>query len=120
MKKIRIPFLMAIAIIICFFPLKAAIKIDELKAGILTKVIRFVKWSPESIDGSNEIVFGIIGKSPIIEYLNDMCKKIKLKNKNIQLKKLTGLEGIENCHILFVGKIKKKLLLDSYRFNFLR
>ncbi|MFC2151353.1 YfiR family protein [Bacteroidota bacterium] len=83
-----------------------------LKAVYLEKFSRFVTWPEESLmSNPNEpFVISIIGKTPLIENLEQIYAVQKINNKKVVIKRISNLYEIENSHILVIAESERKNL----------
>jgi len=83
-----------------------------LKAVYLEKISRFVTWPKESHmdDLSKPLVISVIGRTPLINNLEQIYSVKKINNKKVIIKRISNLYEIENSHILFIADSEKKNL----------
>ena len=77
----------------------------EVKAAFLARFADYISWPGETgIDhASKPFVIGIIGKSPIRAYLEDLVVPKGIKGKKVAVRYFTSPEEINDCHILFIA-----------------
>lgn len=73
----------------------------QLKAAFLFKFIKFIEWPPEVVDGSRELVVGMIGDSPMREALMAIAGK-EANNRRLVIRHFGEADSLEFCHVLFV------------------
>lgn len=83
-----------------------------LKSVFIEKFAKFTEWPNE--DKLKDFNILVYGDNPIVNSLEKMAKKIKIKNQRINVKNIFDIREIENCHILFITEINdvtlKKIL----------
>ena len=74
----------------------------EIKAAFLYNFAKFVEWPKESFQGNQSpLVLGILGKDPFGKALDSLNGK-SVGGREFVVKRFSGLETLEPCHILFV------------------
>jgi len=82
----------------------------EIKAALAFKFPVYVRW-PDDTPQKNSDVFKccILGHSPLADLLMHFDGETVM-DKTIRVQRLTTIEAIETCHMLFVGDSEKKSL----------
>ena len=57
-------------------------------------------------DTGNKIIIGVYGSTSMYEAAKHMSLTKRVDNKFIQVNLLSSLDGVEDCHIAFIGKSK--------------
>lgn len=85
-----------------------------LKSIWLEKFARFVTWSEGSDikDKSKPFIIGIIGKHPFGQILNNIYKQNKIKDKKVEIKYISDVDKIPDCHLLYISASCKSYLAD--------
>jgi hypothetical protein len=81
----------------------------EAKGAFIIKVAGFIEW-PENIDNQNQnFTISIIGDDPIEKILSNKIKNasLKIKGKNVILKKINSAKEAEGSQILFISSTEK-------------
>jgi hypothetical protein len=116
MKGKKIAALLTLVILL-LPPALFSVKVkDEFirKAALIRAVSQYFQW-PESTgmnDLSKPFVIGIFGKdsfSTVLERLYTQ-EKYRIKDKDVDIRKIYKIEDFKNCHILFISKSKKSKL----------
>jgi hypothetical protein len=98
----------------------------QVKAAFLYNFIKFVDWPKEKTADSNEpIIIGIIGNDPFGDAF-DAIKDKQVKDRKIVINRFKGLdelekstekhpqiEGIRECHLLFICRSQKQNLTET-------
>jgi hypothetical protein len=71
----------------------------QLKAAVLGNVAKFVEW-PEP-KNEQPISIGILGHDPFGNDLEVVLKNVKVKGRNIAIKRSGEIKDLEDCHIIF-------------------
>lgn len=80
----------------------------SVKALYVEKIARYTEWK---IDITGDyFVIDILGKSPFNGELENMAKKVKIKNKTIKINYLTNYLDIKDCQLLFICASEKSKL----------
>ncbi|UII25268.1 YfiR family protein [Fulvivirga maritima] len=74
----------------------------QLHAVYIYSFIRYVQWPSSTEEG--DFVIGIVGDSPIMAELERMAAAKKAGTRDIQVKKYTNLNGLDNADIVFISK----------------
>ncbi len=100
---------------ILLIPFKVAAESDgpaeyTVKATLLYKLSKFVKWPPEAFDKPDApITLCIFGDDPFEDALN-IIKGKRVKGRPFLIGKCSDMPPAERCHILFVSASEKKNL----------
>lgn len=90
------------------------IKMEEypLKVLIISRFFEFVKWPAGSGNNrdSDQFVVGIIGQTPLLDYKKRFHDKIRVPGKTLIITELSGLEQIEGCQAVIIGRSESKRL----------
>jgi hypothetical protein len=84
----------------------------QIKAKYLYNFARFVNWPEKSFpDSTTSIVIGIIDDDPFGIDLDKTVEGKQINNRGFKIKRFNNMNGIESCHILFIGShnIKRRL-----------
>lgn len=113
LRKIAFLILVITAELISFMQ-PAFGQVDEylVKAVWFEKFTRFIEWPPESNvnDAEKPFIIGVIGKNPFENTLEKIYATQKIKNKNVEIIKISGISQIsqvENCSLLFISQSEK-------------
>jgi hypothetical protein len=71
----------------------------QLKAAVLGNVAKFVEWPAGKNDEA--LTIGILGHDPFGNDLEIVLKSVKVKGRNIAIKRSEDLKELEQCHIVF-------------------
>lgn len=71
---------------------------------------RYIEWPESYKEGGFSI--GVLGESPLTNFLNDLASTKKVVNQSIEVKKYSGLSEITKCHILIVPKDRQESIGD--------
>ncbi|UCH93035.1 MAG: YfiR family protein [Candidatus Aminicenantes bacterium] len=86
------------------------------KAALFRVFSQYIQWPENSgmKDHSKPFVIGVIGKNPFGSILETAYsqEENKIKDKKVEIRYISKMEEIENCHILFISKSVKKELED--------
>lgn len=72
----------------------------QLHTVYMYSFIRYIQWPPNAIGESFEI--GVLGESPITDYLNRLAATKKADNKPIKVLQFDNLNEVGNPQILFI------------------
>lgn len=108
-RKRYIPLLILSFSVLCTGLARPAMSGEyDIKALFLYNFSKYVMW-PE-FEAAPEFVIGVLGSSKIQEPLQVIADEKKVGDKPIVVQVYESLEEIEDCHILFVAKDKKREL----------
>ena len=75
----------------------------QVKAAFLYQFFKFVEWPPEAFHATNQTIYiGVVDGGPMASALQFVEGK-EAKGRRVVVKRFKGLEGLEFCHILFIG-----------------
>jgi hypothetical protein len=87
----------------------------RVKAAFLMNFAKFVDWPPAAFsDDHAPFVLGIVGDDPsggAIEALNGQV----VKNRTIKVQRLSGTDGLQLCHMLYIGPSESAHLREVAR-----
>ena len=91
---------------------EAQIEEYTLKAVYIEKFTRFIEWPKESgiDDTSKPFVIGVIGETPFEPVLKKSFSTRKIREKNAVVRRVSSLDEIAGCHLLFISNISKERL----------
>lgn len=74
-----------------------------IKAGYIEKFTHFVEWP--SLETDNDTIFkiAIIGEDQFESALHEIFKNVKVKNRTVQISRISSIEEIQNCLILVIS-----------------
>ena len=76
---------------------------QQVKGAFLTKFPLFIDWPAGTFaSASSPIVIGILGKNPFGDGFEQEVGRQKARDRSFQLKLLRGLDGLKECHILYI------------------
>ncbi len=85
----------------------------EVKAAFLYNFIAFTEW-PDAVfeTPTSPIVIGIVGKDPFGPALDAMMKGERVKDRPLIVWRITRLEDLNRCHILFISDSESKQMRE--------
>ncbi len=84
----------------------------HIKAAFLLNFVKFIEWpSDVSSDTSSLLTVYILGNDPFDEALNTIENKI-VKEMKLIIRRISRIEDVEDCQILFVSTSEKKNLSE--------
>jgi hypothetical protein len=106
--KVRLTTIAFLLVFVLLQTSSAAMNEMLVKAIFLEKFTQFIDWPEESAmeDSSRPFIIGVIGKNPFNTILEENYSTQKIENRKVEIRYLTDIEEIEDCHILFIGKTK--------------
>ena len=86
----------------------------QMKAVFLDKFTRFVQWPEASAvaDTTRPFVLGVIGDNPFGTLLERIYAERQIEDSPVDIRYLTGLDGIADCHLLFIANSADDRLAD--------
>jgi len=112
LNRLKLKFILILIFTVSAFQGFSQANIYVLKAVYLEKFSRFVTWPEESeMDNPNKaFVIAVIGKTPLHKNLEQIYAIKKINNKRVEIKKISNLYEIKDCHILVVAESERKNL----------
>ncbi len=87
----------------------------DIKAAYLFNFAKFVEW-PSAVfaDTSSPLILCILGKDPFNASL-DSIKGKTVRKRELFIKRVTRIEDINECHMLFISKSEEKHLSEIFK-----
>ena len=98
MKKIVIPFLLAIVL---FYSNSVESQEIKYKSLYLYNFTKYVGWPPEAKTG--DFIIGILGSNSVFNMINQIATGKMVGSQKIVVKKFGKPDELSQCHILFVS-----------------
>ena len=77
----------------------------QVKAVFLFNFAQFVEWPAHAFrDANGPLVIGILGEDPFGAYLDELVRDEKVGNRPLVVRRFKGVEGITECHLLFISR----------------
>jgi hypothetical protein len=94
-----------LAVSLCIGELHGDGRVPEyhVKAAFLYKFATYVEWPAASDNGLTQFTIGIIGHDPFGRRLDAVVEGQRIRGKAIVVRRLSGLEEIAHCQVLFVS-----------------
>jgi hypothetical protein len=86
----------------------------KVKAEFIERFTRFIEWPLDSqiLDPSKPFVICVIGDNPFGNFLQEMAKNRKIKEKKTEVWIVTEFSRLKNCDLLFISKSEKNRLSE--------
>lgn len=80
----------------------------KVKAVFIYNFTRFVEWPAEKFnDASAPFIIGVYGKDAVSKFLEEAVAGETLQGRPIQVQKISNLQNINNCHLVFLSNSEK-------------
>lgn len=84
----------------------------HIKAAFLLNFVKFIQWPSHALsDTSTSLNINILGYDPFNEALDTIENKI-VKNKKLVIKRISRIEEMKECQILFISTPEKKIMSE--------
>ena len=84
----------------------------QVKAAFLLNFMKFVEWPGTAFaDEKSPLVLAVVGEDPFGVTLNALESQV-VRNRAVQVKRLSGTDGIRQCHLLYVSPSEEGRLRD--------
>ncbi|MBZ0111824.1 MAG: YfiR family protein [Thermoanaerobaculia bacterium] len=95
-------------------PQKAGVSVSALKAEIVERFSRFVRWPDEArpADGM-PFVLCVIGSSPLRQTLPDAARGRIVDQHPTRVLYVDAQQGFGSCHVLFIGRLEVEDLEET-------
>lgn len=81
---------------------------EEVKAAYIKSFTNFIDW-PEVTRNQKYFVMTIVGNSRIAEYMEELARSVKIKNKPLKIKHIDeNYRDISGSHIVYISQDKIK------------
>jgi hypothetical protein len=115
-----IPVVIACLAAICLLNVRAdAASEAQVKAAFIYNFVRFVEWPAQSFPSSDTpVTIGVVGSEQIADAIEQITKGKALDGRKLVVKRLSGSDSLDGCHILFIGASQKgrmSAILDKLR-----
>lgn len=85
----------------------------RLKAVYLLNFLHFVEWPDSTFTDENApVVLGIMGRDPFGKILDEALAGEQVGGRPIVIRRLKTLDGVDECHALFIASSEKAGLAD--------
>ncbi len=64
---------------------------------------RYVDFPKEKFKNEGPFVIGVFGQDQIYDYIREQTGSQKIKNRDVEVKRLTTMEEIAGCHVIFIS-----------------
>lgn len=95
---------MRLQLLIFLFPVVGYSQDYKFHSVFIYNFTKYVEW-PDSYK-SGDFVIGVLGKTPLNDYLEAMAQTKKVGNQALKIKKYNDPSAIDKCHIIFIPKDK--------------
>lgn len=84
----------------------------KVKAEFIERFTRFIDWPADSnvVSSSTPFVICVIGDNPFGNYLQELAKTRKIKNRTIEVQIVTDFQRVKDCDLLFISRSEKDRL----------
>ena len=79
-------------------------QIEKLQAFFIYNFTKYIEWPPDYQAGNFDIL--VLGNSAIDTHLKDIASSKKVGNQTIIIKRISSVNEISKCHIVFISKEK--------------
>ncbi|MDB6123717.1 MAG: YfiR family protein [Pedosphaera sp.] len=84
----------------------------QLKAVFLYNFAQFTEWPPDAFaDPQAPLVIGVLGRDPFGAYLDEAVRGEKINGRPLIVQRYSGIQDVQNTHILFISDSESKHLL---------
>lgn len=100
-----------VTVLVLIFMLPAFSVTEDLeyamKAVFLERFTRFVEWPAEYAisDTTKPFILGIVGSSRLGSILEKVYASQTIRDKHVEIRYISDLEDIVDCHLLFISRI---------------
>jgi len=116
-KKYFVKILKSIAVLTLLISLQSSLFAEEYleyKTVYIYKFLRFIRWHSDTVYEAEKFLICTMGETRIDKYLKIISEKkkvkIRSKSKSIKIKALDDVEKVEECQVIYIGKIEEKKL----------
>lgn len=83
-----------------------------VKSLLIEKISLFVKWPEQSgiNNKSRPFIIGIMGENSLGPAISKVYAHKKIKNKKVEIRNITKLNQITDCHVLYISSSLAKIL----------
>ena len=87
----------------------------EVKAAYLYNFGKFVVWPADSLPAAQPLSICVVGKDPFGEVLDQTVRDKTVQEHKLVIRRLTSLDRVRECHILFVSAAEEHKLPQILR-----
>jgi len=85
----------------------------QVKIAMIKRFFDFIKWPPAAGNSDPvKFVIGIVGDTPLNDYIETLSSQIIIPEKKIAFKAITDLAQVKECHVLIIGSIDAERLKE--------
>ena len=82
-----------------------------IKAAYIERITRFIEWPVKNHNQSHDsFVIGVYGETDFFNTLNDVFKKITIKDHKVIVNQIKNPEQINSCNICYISEKAKPLI----------
>lgn len=81
---------------------------EKVQAAYLLQFTKYIQWCPDLSSG--DFVIGVLGDSPVFSELTTIAQTKKVGSQPIVAKKLSSVNEISKCNIVFISESKSSQL----------
>ena len=64
---------------------------------------KYVDFSKDKLKNDGPFVIGVFGQDQIYDYLREQTGTRKIKNRDVEIKRITTMQEIAGCHVIFIS-----------------
>src|SRR5690349_12249341 len=117
LRRRTIQAVLALSVLLCALPVRLSFadadiaKEYRVKAVFLFNFAQFIKWPADTfLSPDAPICIGILGEDPFGSFLDDTIQGEKVDGHPLVVKRITRVEDVKGCHILYIGLSESKRL----------
>ncbi|MCX6579010.1 MAG: YfiR family protein [Candidatus Aminicenantes bacterium] len=85
----------------------------QVKIAMIKRFFDFIKWPPAAGNSDpGKFVIGIVGDTPLSDYIETLSSQIIIPEKKIAFKLITDLAQVKECCVLIIGSIDAERLKE--------
>ncbi len=75
----------------------------QMMAARIFLFAKYVDFPKEKFKNDGPFVIGVFGQDQIYDYIREQTGYKKIKNRDVEVKRLTTMQEISGCHVIFIS-----------------
>lgn len=87
----------------------------QSKAARITRIAQVTSWPASKLTPNTPLVIGVYGTHAITDFLEMAVQGRRLKGREVVVKKISAVQEVTGCHVLFISRSEQDRLRDVLR-----
>jgi ABC-type sugar transport system substrate-binding protein len=87
----------------------------QVMAARILKFARYVEFSKDKMKAEGPFVIGVFGQDRIYDYIREATGSQKIKNRDVEVKRIATMQEIAGCHVIFISTSDPSTMRSAIR-----